>query len=153
MRRMRVAEVPRAGQPGRAAASACRVRAVKTHGVVRREVLHGRRSFPLVGMVKGSSQKVKPAVNAVSASVTHVSVGSLVGIGIVTRKAHWKSVGQIVLCWLITLPCGAALATITALRVFIRGDENARPGRAIAVLDETRKLGIAKVTFKTRPKP
>jgi PiT family inorganic phosphate transporter len=48
-------------------------------------------------------------------STTHVSVGSLVGIGIVTRKAHWKSVGQIVLCWLITLPCGAALAAIIAL--------------------------------------
>jgi PiT family inorganic phosphate transporter len=48
-------------------------------------------------------------------STTHVSVGSLVGIGIVTRKAHWKSVGQIVLCWLITLPCGAALAALLAL--------------------------------------
>jgi len=48
-------------------------------------------------------------------STTHVSVGSLVGIGIVTRKAHWKSVGQIVLCWLVTLPCGAALAALLAL--------------------------------------
>jgi PiT family inorganic phosphate transporter len=45
-------------------------------------------------------------------STTHVSVGSLVGIGTVTRKAHWKSVGQIVLCWLVTLPCGAALAAL-----------------------------------------
>jgi PiT family inorganic phosphate transporter len=53
-------------------------------------------------------------------STTHVSVGSLVGIGIVTRKAHWKSVGQIVLCWLVTLPCGAVLAALTAamLRAF-----------------------------------
>jgi PiT family inorganic phosphate transporter len=48
-------------------------------------------------------------------STTHVSVGSLAGIGIVTRKAHWKSVAQIVLCWLVTLPCGAALAAIIAL--------------------------------------
>jgi len=45
-------------------------------------------------------------------STTHVSVGSLVGIGIVTRKAHWKSVGQIALCWLVTLPCGAAMAAL-----------------------------------------
>ena len=36
------------------------------------------------------------------------------------------------------------------LRVFINGDENARLGLAIAVLDETRKLGIAKVAFETR---
>ena len=39
------------------------------------------------------------------------------------------------------------------LRVFIRGDENARLGLAITVLDETRKLGITKVAFETRPKP
>ena len=53
-------------------------------------------------------------------STTHVSVGSLLGIGIVTRKAQWPSVGQIVLSWLITLPCGAALAALAAcgLRAF-----------------------------------
>jgi biopolymer transport protein ExbD len=39
------------------------------------------------------------------------------------------------------------------LRVFINGDENARLGLAISVLDETRKLGITKVAFQTRPKP
>ena len=39
------------------------------------------------------------------------------------------------------------------LRVFIQGDENARLGIAITVLDETRKLGISKVAFETRPKP
>jgi biopolymer transport protein ExbD len=38
------------------------------------------------------------------------------------------------------------------LRVFINGDENARLGLAITVLDETRKLGITKVAFETRPK-
>ena len=39
------------------------------------------------------------------------------------------------------------------LRVFIHGDENARLGLAITVLDEARKLGITKVAFETRPKP
>ena len=48
-------------------------------------------------------------------STTHVSVGSLLGIGIVTRKAKWKSVGSIVLSWLVTLPCAAALAALAAL--------------------------------------
>ncbi len=48
-------------------------------------------------------------------STTHVSVGSLVGIGIVTRKAKWSSIAQVVLSWLITLPCGAALAALLAL--------------------------------------
>jgi biopolymer transport protein ExbD len=37
------------------------------------------------------------------------------------------------------------------LRVFINGDQNARLGLAIAVLDETRKLGITKVAFETSP--
>ncbi len=47
-------------------------------------------------------------------STTHVSVGSLIGIGIVTRKTHWRSVGQIVLSWLVTLPCAAFLAALLA---------------------------------------
>lgn len=47
-------------------------------------------------------------------STTHVSVGSLLGIGIVTRQAKWRSVGQIILSWLITVPCGAALAALIA---------------------------------------
>jgi PiT family inorganic phosphate transporter len=48
-------------------------------------------------------------------STTHVSVGSLVGIGIATRQAHWKAVGQIALSWVITLPCAAALAALASL--------------------------------------
>jgi PiT family inorganic phosphate transporter len=53
--------------------------------------------------------------NALPVSTTHVSVGALIGIGLSTRQAHWKAVGQIVLSWLITLPCGAALAALAAL--------------------------------------
>jgi biopolymer transport protein ExbD len=37
------------------------------------------------------------------------------------------------------------------LKVFIHGDENARLGLAIAVLDQTRRIGITKVTFETNP--
>ncbi len=37
-------------------------------------------------------------------------------------------------------------------RVFINGDEKAEFGKAIAVLDETRKLGISKVAIETRKK-
>jgi len=54
------------------------------------------------------------SLHSLPVSTTHVSVGSLIGIGIVTRKAHWKSVGGIVLSWLITLPCAAALAALVA---------------------------------------
>lgn len=37
-------------------------------------------------------------------------------------------------------------------KVFINGDEKADFGRAIAILDETRKLGITKVAIETRRK-
>lgn len=45
-------------------------------------------------------------------STTHVSVGALLGIGIITRRAKWRMVGQILLCWVITLPCAALLAAL-----------------------------------------
>jgi len=37
------------------------------------------------------------------------------------------------------------------LKVFIHGDENARLGLAIAVLDQVRRIGVSKVTFETNP--
>jgi PiT family inorganic phosphate transporter len=43
-------------------------------------------------------------------STTHVSVGSLLGIGLTTKQAKWKPVLGILLSWIITLPCAAALS-------------------------------------------
>jgi len=43
-------------------------------------------------------------------STTHVSVGSLLGIGAVTRQAKWLMAGEILLAWICTVPCGALLA-------------------------------------------
>jgi PiT family inorganic phosphate transporter len=45
-------------------------------------------------------------------STTHVSVGSLLGIGIATQQAKWKPIAGILLSWLITLPCAALLAAV-----------------------------------------
>jgi PiT family inorganic phosphate transporter len=45
-------------------------------------------------------------------STTHVSVGSLLGIGIATGQAKWKPVVGIVLSWIVTLPCAAALSAV-----------------------------------------
>jgi inorganic phosphate transporter, PiT family len=42
-------------------------------------------------------------------STTHVSVGSLFGIGLTTRKANLRTINAIVLSWLITLPCAAII--------------------------------------------
>lgn len=46
----------------------------------------------------------------------------------------------------------ALKASETDPRVFINGDEKAEFGKAIAVLDEVRKLGISKVAIETKTK-
>lgn len=43
-------------------------------------------------------------------------------------------------------------AEVEDMKVFINGDEDARLGLAIEVLDVARTLGISKVAFETRPK-
>ena len=46
------------------------------------------------------------------ASTTHVSVGALFGIGLVTDQANPRVMLNIVLSWIITLPCAGLLAAI-----------------------------------------
>ena len=46
-------------------------------------------------------------------STTHVSCGSLFGIGTVTGQAHWRTIGTILLAWAVTLPMGALLGGMT----------------------------------------
>lgn len=45
-------------------------------------------------------------------STTHVSCGSLFGLGTVTRQAKWSSITRILLAWAVTLPIAAALAAM-----------------------------------------
>jgi PiT family inorganic phosphate transporter len=48
-------------------------------------------------------------------STTHVSCGSLFGIGAVTGQAHKKTIGTILLAWFVTLPIAAGLAALSFL--------------------------------------
>jgi PiT family inorganic phosphate transporter len=52
------------------------------------------------------------SLHAMPVSTTHVSVGSLAGMGAATGRAHWRKVGEILLAWACTVPCGAALAAL-----------------------------------------
>ncbi|WP_437185128.1 inorganic phosphate transporter [Planctomicrobium sp. SH668] len=52
------------------------------------------------------------SLHGLPVSTTHVSVGSLLGMGTVTGQAYWKKVGEIMLAWFSTVPCGALLAAI-----------------------------------------
>ncbi|HEY8504454.1 MAG TPA: inorganic phosphate transporter, partial [Gemmataceae bacterium] len=58
-------------------------------------------------MVTGASRLGLPV------STTHVSVGSLFGIGLVNGTARRKTVLSILLAWVTTLPVGAAAAAAT----------------------------------------
>jgi inorganic phosphate transporter, PiT family len=46
-------------------------------------------------------------------STTHVSVGSLFGIGLTTGNANLRTINAIVLSWVVTLPCAAIAAGAT----------------------------------------
>jgi PiT family inorganic phosphate transporter len=45
-------------------------------------------------------------------STTHVSVGSLFGIGLVNGMARRKTIFSILIAWVTTLPTGAALGLL-----------------------------------------
>ena len=45
-------------------------------------------------------------------STTHVSVGSIFGIGTVTRQAHWITIRHILLAWVGTLPIAVTLGAL-----------------------------------------
>ena len=45
-------------------------------------------------------------------STTHVSVGSIYGIGLVNKTANNKEISKIILSWVLTLPIAAALSAI-----------------------------------------
>ena len=48
-------------------------------------------------------------------STTHVSCGSLFGIGAVNGEARWSAIGQVLLAWITTLPVAVLLAAAFAL--------------------------------------
>jgi inorganic phosphate transporter, PiT family len=45
-------------------------------------------------------------------STTHVSVGALFGIGLITGRANLRVVLGIVLSWVLTLPCAAIFGAL-----------------------------------------
>ena len=45
-------------------------------------------------------------------STTHVSCGSLFGLGLATRQGKWRTIQAILASWLITLPLAAIFAAM-----------------------------------------
>ena len=59
------------------------------------------------------------SLHSLPVSTTHVSVGSLLGMGAATGRAHWRKAAEIVLAWVSTVPC-AALLGAAAYRLVAR---------------------------------
>ncbi|MCY3004466.1 MAG: inorganic phosphate transporter [Planctomycetota bacterium] len=59
------------------------------------------------------------SLHSLPVSTTHVSVGSLLGMGASTGQAKWRKVGEIFLAWVSTVPCGAILAA-SAYMIMVR---------------------------------
>jgi PiT family inorganic phosphate transporter len=52
------------------------------------------------------------SVHGMPVSTTHVSVGSIFGIGTVTKKANHKTIKNILLSWVLTLPIAAIISAL-----------------------------------------
>lgn len=52
------------------------------------------------------------SIHGMPVSTTHVSVGSIFGIGTVTKKADRKTIGKILLSWVLTLPIAAIISAL-----------------------------------------
>ena len=52
------------------------------------------------------------SVHGLPVSTTHVSVGALLGIGITTQQAKWRTVVPVLAAWVITLPVSALVAAV-----------------------------------------
>ncbi|WP_339752876.1 inorganic phosphate transporter [uncultured Winogradskyella sp.] len=50
------------------------------------------------------------SIHGLPVSTTHVSVGSIFGIGTATKKADYKMISKILLSWLLTLPIAAIIS-------------------------------------------
>jgi PiT family inorganic phosphate transporter len=52
------------------------------------------------------------SLHGLPVSTTHVSVGSLLGMSVVTGQTQWKPVLGVLASWVITLPCAGLLAAL-----------------------------------------
>jgi len=52
------------------------------------------------------------SIHGLPVSTTHVSVGSIFGIGTVTKKSDMKMVSKIILSWVLTLPIAALVSAL-----------------------------------------
>ena len=70
-------------------------------------------TIPLTDTFSTAMLVTTASFHGLPVSTTHVSVGSLLGMGIVTGQTKWKPVLGVLASWVVTLPCAALLAGLT----------------------------------------
>jgi PiT family inorganic phosphate transporter len=84
-----------------------RVAETMAHGVTRMSPGQGFSANIVTGLLVVFASRLGLPV-----STTHVSVGSLLGIGLVTGQARWKPIVGILTAWVTTLPLAAVIAAL-----------------------------------------
>ncbi|MEL6579706.1 MAG: inorganic phosphate transporter, partial [Cyanobacteria bacterium J06621_12] len=51
----------------------------------------------------------------VPVSTTHVSVGSIFGVGVISQTAHLEMFSKVLSSWVLTLPIAAVISALTYL--------------------------------------
>ncbi|MDA1260783.1 MAG: inorganic phosphate transporter, partial [Planctomycetota bacterium] len=87
--------------------AARRVAATMSHGIT--PMTHGQ---GFTANLVTSALVTTASWHGMPVSTTHVSCGSLFGLGAVTGGARWKAIRRILGAWLLTLPVGALAAAV-----------------------------------------
>ena len=101
-----------------------------------------------LSMIKNQGISVNLPVAATSASQDRKDYSAIT----VTAAGEYYFNKDLVTLEQVVERLKAAKAAEADPRVFINGDEKAEFGKAVAVLDEARKLGISKVAIETKSK-
>lgn len=70
---------------------------------------------PIQGLAAGlvtAGLVTTAGLHALPVSTTHVSVGAIVGIGGLARRAHWYKAAEVLFAWITTVPCAAAFSAV-----------------------------------------
>ena len=86
--------------------------ALRVATTMSQEITDVPRSQGLVGNLVTAMLVLFASKLGMPVSTTHVAVGSLIGIGVITRAGHWKRISQILFSWLLTIPCAFCLALL-----------------------------------------
>lgn len=68
----------------------------------------------LTGNIATATLVLSASIFGLPVSTTHVSVGALIGIGVISGGAKWRRIGEVAAAWVVTLPIAFVLSLVVA---------------------------------------